>query len=309
MILGTMTFGPQVDQSNASKIIDDFRAGGHQELDAAYVYNNGDTEKMLGQIGINEVKVATKANPRISGKLDAKAVRDQLTESLERMNRDKADLFYFHFPDPSTLVEEPLEEINRLFEEGKIGAFGLSNYAAWEVAKIHGICEREGWIKPTVYQGMYNGISRNVEPELFPALRDLEMSFYAYNPLAGGMLSGKYQDFNDDKEGRFSLRPNYKNRYWKKSIFDGIKVLEEKCAEEGITMIESAFRWLAYHSQMEATKGDGIILGVSKRAHLTSNLQSLCGDLPASIVEAYNRLWVETKSDSASYFRVPDRKK
>lgn len=314
LILGTMTFGPQVDIQDSKSMVDMFLSSGYEELDTAYVYNEGETEKILGEILSTDnstAYVATKVNPRITGKLDGNAVYTQFNESLKRLNKNSVDLLYFHFPDPDTPIDSALKAFVDLYEQGKVKELGLSNFPAWMVVDIYHQCKENGWPTPSVYQGMYNGLSRKVENELFPALRKLGMRFYAFNPLAGGLLSGKYNNFEEDPtHGRFTLRPNYQDRYWKKSFFDALGMLTEKCKELGIPVAEAAYRWLVYHSQLDQSEGDGIIIGASKLNHLEQNIAANeKGELPDIIVDAFEEAWIEAKPESPDYFRyIPSAK-
>lgn len=315
LILGTMTFGPQVDLQDSKSMVDVFLSAGYKELDTAYVYNDGDTERILGEILSSDNRsahVATKVNPRITGKLNGKAVYTQFNESLQRLKRESVDLLYFHFPDPDTPIESALKAFVDLYEQGKVKELGLSNFPAWMVVDIYHKCKENGWPTPSVYQGMYNGLSRKVENELFPALRELGMRLYAFNPLAGGLLSGKYNNFMENpSNGRFTLRPNYQDRYWKKSFFDALGMLTEKCKELDIPVAEAAYRWLAYHSQLDQSEGDGIIMGASKVNHLEQNIAANeKGELPDIIVDAFEEAWLEAKPDSPDYFRyIPSNSK
>ena len=110
----------------------------------------------------------------------------------------------------------------------KFKYFGLSNYPAWEVVYIWSYCKSRGWVLPSVYQGMYNPITREVERELIPALRKLGMSFYAYNPLCGGLLTGKhnFESVESSSGTRFDKSNEmYLTRYWNREVrsFDGIR--------------------------------------------------------------------------------------
>ncbi|MCH7226417.1 aldo/keto reductase family protein [Haloferula sp. A504] len=304
-----MTFGPQVGSDEASLMVRRFLDAGHREIDSAFVYNSGDTERMLGGIlpdlERSSFSIATKVNPRISGRLDGEAVQAQLRESLERMNLGKADILYFHFPDPRTPVEGALEACAELHSEGLFDELGLSNFAAWQVIDIWHICRCEGWPTPSVYQGLYNGLSRGVESELIPALRWLGMRFCAYNPLAGGILAGRYRDFGGDpSEGRFTERPNYRNRYWKKPFFDALEILRQACEREGASLVETAFRWLASHSALDPSEGDAVILGASSLAQLEQNLSAMQrSPLPEPIVSAFDAAWEAARPECPSYFR------
>ena len=197
----------------------------------------------------------------------------EFNESLSRMNRDKVDLLYFHFPDGKTPIDEALDTIAELYEQGKVKELGLSNYPAWQVVDIWHKCEAHGCPRPTVYQGMYNALCRNVEPELFPAIRELGMRFYAFNPLAGGLLTGKHmQDEELEGDGRFARLKSYRDRYWKQSYFDAIGEIKKACEAENIPMAEAAYRWLVNHSMIKSELGEGIILGASRIAEMEQNL-------------------------------------
>lgn len=309
LILGTMNFGPQVDLETSRAMVRHFLDQGHTEIDAAYVYNGGDTERYLGEILPGSLAanalVATKVNPRVTGRLDRDAVIAQLNESLQRLNADHVDLLYLHFPDPNTPVETTLAACAELHSQGKFRHFGLSNFAGWQVVDIWHICKREGWPLPVVYQGLYNGLSRGVEDELIPALRRLGMRFYAYNPLAGGILAGKYKDFSEDPApGRFTVRPNYRERYWKQPFFNALSILTETCAAEHIPLVQAAYRWLAHHSDLNPSHGDGVILGTSRLEQLTQNLDAFDHPpLPQAIVDAFESAWLAAKPECPSYFR------
>ncbi len=313
LILGTMNFGPQVNTEDSLTMVQFFCEAGYHELDSAYVYNDGETERILGSVlkdlPIKDIFLATKVNPRVTGKLDGHAVKIQIEESLRRLDQDSVDILYFHFPDPTTPVDSALEACANLHGQGIFKELGLSNFPAWLVVDIWHRCKECGWPIPTVYQGMYNGLSRKVEGELFPALRKLGMRFYAYNPLAGGLLSGKYSNFGDDPEpGRFTIRPNYRDRYWKETFFEAINLLTEKCREADIGLPEAAYRWLAYHSNLNQSEGDGIIIGASKMSHLEQNVAAAeRGPLPETIVGAFTAAWEEARPESPDYFRYSSK--
>ena len=309
LILGTMNFGPQVDPAGSKEMVHRFLEAGHCELDSAYVYNNGETERILGTIfsemANGSYSIATKVHPRITGKLDGEAVIMQLEESLQRLCLDSVDILYFHFPDRTTPSEDALETCAKLHAAGKFRELGLSNFPAWMVVDIWHLCKERGWPVPTVYQGLYNGLSRNVESELFDALRKTGMRFYAFNPLAGGLLTGKHANFQSDPlPGRFSRLDSYKSRYWKKSFFEAVDSLAESCREADIKPVEAAFRWLIHHSKLDSSKGDGIIIGASSMAQFEQNMAVLKQDLlPEKVLMAYDLAWAEAKSDSPEYFR------
>ena len=309
IVLGTMNFGPQLDEAASREMVTAFLTTGNRELDTAYVYNGGSTETILGAIlpslPEGRFEIATKVHPRITGRLDRETIMMELGESLKRMKRDKVDLLYFHFPDGKTPVEEALETVAELHQKGVIRELGLSNYPAWQVIDIAYKCDKIGCPRPTVYQGMYNALCRNVESELFPAIRSLGMRFNAFNPLAGGMLTGKHLHFEDAPEpGRFARLESYRKRYWKQSYFDAVDEIRKACETENIPMAEAGYRWLCYHSLMDATKDDGILLGASRQEQMTQNMAATTkGPLPQSVLDAMDAAWEIAKPDSPAYYK------
>lgn len=309
LVLGTMTFGESVFNPQVKTFINEFLDAGYDELDTAYVYNDGVCEKLLGEALADiekPYKIATKVNPRITGRLDGEAAYMQLNESLERMNRESVDTVFLHFPDPATPVVSVLSAMQDLYEQGKFKNLGLSNFPAWMVVDVWHICEKNGWVKPTVYEGIYNPLTRFAETELNAALSHFGMRFYAYNPLAGGLLTGRYAQFEEEpSDGRFTHRPNYQGRYWKKSYFEAVNLINEAAQKHGISIIEATYRWLAYHSMLNGDRGDAILIGASKLSHLQQNMNTVkAGPLPENVVDAFNKAWEITKVDSPAYFTL-----
>lgn len=314
LILGTMTFGESVFSPDVKEFINTYLDAGYNELDTAYVYNEGNCERFLGE-ALNEIDrpytIATKVNPRISGKLDGEAAYKQVNESLARLGRDCVDIVYLHFPDPATPVISVLEACADLHEQGKFKELGLSNFPAWMVADVWHICDKHGWVKPTIYQGIYNPLTRKAETELNACLDHYGMRFYAFNPMAGGLLTGRYGKFEDaPTDGRFTHRPNYQGRYWKKSYFDAVEIIKSAAEKHGITSIEATYRWLAYHSMLNGDRGDGILIGASKMSHLKQNMESVeKGPLPDDVLAAFEEAWNISKKDSPEYFTLFKGKK
>ncbi|KAJ6656867.1 hypothetical protein lerEdw1_003198 [Lerista edwardsae] len=325
-VLGTMEFGRRADQRASGAMLSAFLAHGHCDVDTAHMYAGGESERILGALLAAEpgaaavVKVATKANPWEGNSLTAGSLRYQLETSLERLQRKSVDLFYLHAPDHGTPVEETLQACNQLHKEGKFKELGLSNYASWEVAEIWGICKANNWVRPTVYQGMYNATTRQVESELLPCLRHFGIRFYAYNPLAGtgwvgGLLTGKYKyedkELSEPPTGRFfgnDWAQIYRDRYWKEHHFQGVALVESSLREtygsKPPTLTSAALRWIYYHSMLQADQGDAVIIGISNLEQLQENLK--CheeGPLRPAVVVAFERAWHLMAHDCPSYFR------
>lgn len=309
LVLGTMTFGESVFAPDVGKFVEAYLVNGGEELDTAYVYNEGSCEKLLGEVLptlSRPYSIATKVNPRITGKLDAEAAYMQVGESLRRLNLPSVDTVYLHFPDPATPVEGVLAVMADLHDRGKYRELGLSNFPAWMVADVWHICDKHGWIKPTVFEGVYNPLTRGAEVELNDCLNHYGLRFYAYNPTMGGMLTGRYKSADEaPTDGRFTHRPGYQDKYWKKSNFDALDVIRKAVEPYGMTMIEAAYRWLAYHSMLDEKRGDAILLGASKLNHLIENMNTVkAGPLPDDVVSAFERAWEVCRGDSREYFTL-----
>ncbi|KAI9091017.1 Aldo/keto reductase [Phlyctochytrium arcticum] len=317
VILGTMTFGNGVgarvsDPAEIRRILDLFHSHGHKELDTARMYCDGNTEEVLGQLEVQTKEpkfiVATKAYPFKAGDHEPTKLKEQFRASLKALNTKRVEIFYLHAPDHATPFETTLKAVQELYEEGTFGELALSNFAAWEVMKVWHICKTNGYILPTLYQGMYNAITRAVEVELFPCLRSLGIRFYAYNPLAGGLLSGHHKFEQDPKEGRFNtvdgMGERYRQRYWNQTYFRAVETIKVSCAAHKLTPVEVAHRWLIHHSKMDTAKGDGIIIGAGSYNHVKQNLED-CekGPLPEAVVKALDEAWEGSRGAALTYFR------
>lgn len=252
----------------------------------------------------------TKANPDEPGGLTPASVVRQLRTSLERLRTDSLDLFYLHMPDLETPIEDTMAAVAEQHAAGRFRRFGLSNYAAWQVAEIVGLCAAHGWPQPVVYQGMYNALTRDVERELLACLAHFSITFYAYNPLAGGLLSGKYRSVDDlPDNGRFAGNESYQARYWKAGYFDVIGRFADLARRHDIEPAAAALRWLVHHSALANGPAGGkndhaIILGATSEARLIANLDA-CerGPLPDELVMALDEGWETVGPSCIKYFR------
>lgn len=235
--------------------------------------------------------------------LRAEHVIEQLNTSLENLKMDQVKIFYLHSPDHKTPLEETLKACQTLYEQGKFRELGLSNYPAWQVAEIFNLCKHRNWVTPSVYQGMYNSITRDVERELIPCIRHYKMRFYAYNPLAGGFLTGKYHDFElKPQEGRFRLKPFYQGRFWKESFFNAVSHMRNFCYENELSLTDVNISWLRNHSALE--KGDAIIFGQSKFEQLEQNMKAYESEkLSAETLKVIQEANNMCKVDCPQYFK------
>lgn len=331
VIFGAMTFGKEGAEqarvhklSDCSAILDIFQAHGHREIDTARFYGEGTSEEFLGDLDWKKrgLIMDTKYYPtagRDMSKSDAPAggwthnaehLRINLENSLKALKTDRLDMWYLHGPDRTTPYEETMKAVNELYKEGKFERFAISNYAAWEVARICEICKTNGYVMPSVYQGVYNALHRSVEPELFPCLRHYGMAFYNYNPLAGGYLTSRYHRDTDNVESGSRFDPQkwqgkmYRARYWNDAYFDALDLLRPVAKKHGLTEAECALRWMNHHSLLKRQYGDGIIIGASSTGHMEENMKFLDVQepLPEDVVEALDKGWEGCKGISIRYW-------
>lgn len=166
---------------------------------------------------------------------------------------------------------------------------------------------------------MYNAITRGIEPELLVTLRRFGLDIVVYNPIAGGILSGKYKSDEVPKEGRFSdsavSGKIYRSRYFNDGTWQAIEIIEKAIAKHpGLTMVETALRWCVHHSKLNMRhngKGnDGIIIGASSVAQLESNLNDLeKGPLPEDVVKALDEAWAVKKATAPNYWHLDNEYK
>ncbi|NXA76797.1 ARK72 reductase, partial [Thryothorus ludovicianus] len=300
--LGAMEMGRRAGPEASAELLRAFLRRRHRLLDTAFMYAGGESERILGALlagGTEPVEVATKANPWDGKTLKPESVRSQLNTSLERLQRTSVELFYLHAPDHGTPVEETLRACNELHKEGKFKELGLSNYAAWEVAEICTMCKYNNWVMPTVYQGMYNATTRQVEAELFPCLRHFGLRFYAYNPLAGGLLTGKYK--YEDKDTRQPTGRFFGND-WAQAYRDSGKkgFVWPAVIWEVNFLLGSATSPISPQGSL----GDAVIIGMSNLEQLEQNLDySEEGPLLPAVVQAFDQAWNLSAHDCPNYFR------
>ena len=306
--LGTMTFGGQTSAKDAERMLGMFLDEGYSWVDTAYLYTDGRSERILGRLlkGRRRRKafLATKAYPDKLGPgkprgLTRGSIRGQLETSLKRMKLDCVDLFYLHAPDNRTPLEVSLAACMEMRAEGKFLELGLSNYASWQVAEVVGLCLQNGWTPPIIYQGMYNGITRDIERECIVACRHFGLDFIAYNPLAGGLLTGKYATPERvPTSGRFAGE-FYRDRFWRKEYFEAVEMLAAALKRSRVPIAEAAVRW-ALHNSM----ADGILLGASKVDHLEQNLAACRKKaLSPAVCQAFDEAWEHVRPICQRYFR------
>ena len=288
LCLGAMTFGGgqtggiwgavgSLDQAQVDQIVRKSLDGGINFIDTANVYHAGRSEELVGRslktLGVkrSDVVVATKVYGDMgSGPNDRGASRghimDQVQASLERLQTDHIDLYQIHATDPVTPIEETLWALDDCVRRGMVRYVGVSNWAAWRIAKALGISERRGFARFETVQSYYTIAGRDLERELVPLMLEEKLGLMVWSPLAGGLLSGKYGPGSPDPEGArrtaFDFPPVDRERAWA-CVAEMRKVAEA----HGSTVARVALAWLLSRPAVTS-----VIIGAKTVEQLENNL-------------------------------------
>lgn len=303
--LGAMTFGDQVDLPVARVLVAQAVDAGALMIDTANVYASGRSEALLGEVlpdVRDRVVVATKVGIPTSeadtSPLAPSRMRQEIEASLRRLRTDHIDLYYLHQPDRSTPFEDTLSAMASLIQEGKVRAWGVSNFAAWQISELRHVALALGMPPPSFAQQQYNLVSRRIEDEFTEFARTAGVGTVVYNPLAGGMLTGKHLGSADPLEGRFTS-PMYRERYWNAQVHGAVQRLRERADELGLSLIQLALRWL-----LSGEVATSVLLGVSRPEHLVENLAAASDDpLDAQTLEVCDSVWATLRGAAPAYNR------
>ncbi|MEZ5056839.1 MAG: aldo/keto reductase [Saprospiraceae bacterium] len=287
LCLGTMTFGGKgfwtaigtLPQEKVNQLLKQSIDGGINFIDTANIYSEGLSEEMTGkafkELGLNrdEIVLATKVRgkmgegPNDSG-LSKKHILHQAEQSLKRLQTDYIDLYQIHGFDAKTPFEETLEALDMLIKSGKVRYIGCSNLAAWHIMKANGIAAAKNFNPFISLQAYYTIAGRDLERELIPMLLDQKIGLMVWSPLAGGLLSGKYNRQMEADEGRrkdFDFPPVNKEK-----AFDIIDVMKEIADTKNVSVAQVALAWLL-HQKVVST----VIIGANKPEQLSDNLKAV----------------------------------
>ena len=305
---GTMPFGSQADQAAADRMTAQCLDAGINFFDTANMYNHGRAEELLGKaLGSRRSKVvlASKVRSKMgeapdeSG-LSRAAILNAIDASLSRLATDYVDVYYLHWPDYAVPLEETLGAMEELVRAGKVRYPAVSNYAAWQICQIHWIAEKHGFTPPFISQPMYNLLARAIEDEYLPFCKQFGVAVIPYNPLAGGLLTGKHSAQSTPSPGsRFDKNSLYLNRYWHDDYFAAVEELKSIASRAGKTLVELSLQWLLSQPQVES-----VILGASKPEQLAENLKAAeGGPLQLETLEACDKVWKRLRGITPKYNR------
>jgi aryl-alcohol dehydrogenase-like predicted oxidoreductase len=332
LCLGAMTFGNKpsgffqhdLDQEGSTALVKRALDGGVNFLDTANLYTAGQSEEFVGgalrSLGVarDRIVIATKGmGPMGEGPNDAGASRyhllHQIDASLGRLGLDHVDLYQIHGWDPNGGIEEALRAMEDIVRSGRARYVGVSNWAAWQIAKALGIAERRGWDKFVSLQAFYTVANRELERELVPMLQSERLGLMVWSPLAGGLLSGKYALAEDDKthgEGR-RAKLDFP-RVDKRLAFDLVEAMRPMAESRGVAVSAIAIAWLL-HQEVVST----VIVGARREDQLAENLAASDVELSADELARLDALgapepeypgWAIASQTTRHGFRVSPRR-
>ena len=272
--VGTMNFGGRTPEAEARRIVERALARGVVDFDTANAYGDGESERIVGAAlaGHPEARVATKVGlMRTGGKPEGLAPERVLAsarQGRDRLGRPTVDLLYLHAPDRAVPIEETLGAIKDLLADGTIASFGVSNFASWQILEIIHHCRAHGMPAPADSQVLYNVLVRQIEIEYLAFAARYAIRTTVYNPLAGGLLSGKYAaDAPLPKGSRLDANRMYRGRYGSPRMIELARWIADVAAGEGLGAIEVAYLWL-----LDRPGVDRILVGPATVAHLDAAL-------------------------------------
>jgi aryl-alcohol dehydrogenase-like predicted oxidoreductase len=313
LALGTMTFGLQTEESVAHQILAKAAAGGINFLDTADVYplggdldSAGRTEEIVGRWlkgQRHSYILATKAVGRMGPDswnrgASRKHLLDAIDASLRRLQTDYVDLYQLHMDDAATPLDEAFDALDAIVKSGKARYVGVSNFLAYRVATALGRSDLKGWTRIVSLQPRYSLLFREIERELLPLALDEGLGVIPYNPLAGGLLTGKHRPGSAPTPGtRFTLgaaAERYQDRYWNERAFATVESLRRLAAEAGVSLTTLSVAWTLANPAITAP-----LLGASRPEQLDETLAAISYKLDPTLKQKLDDLTVDYRRGDA----------
>ncbi|MCC8393651.1 aldo/keto reductase [Paraburkholderia sp. MMS20-SJTR3] len=290
LCLGTMTFGLQTEENASHRILDTAADAGVNFIDTANVYPLGGGEDLAGRTeeivgrwlkGKRErFIVATKAVGKMGPAAwdqgaSRKHLLDAIDASLRRLGTDYVDLYQLHSDDPHTPLDETLEALDTIVRSGKARYVGVSNFLAYRLARALGRADVLRVARFVSVQPRYNLLFRQIERELLPLAAEEQLAVMPYNPLAGGLLTGKHRHDAAPAEGRFTASVGnagamYQQRYWHEREFETIEQLKALVAPTGESLTKVSLAWVLANPLISSA-----IIGASRAEQLSDTLAAV----------------------------------
>jgi len=253
LCMGTMTFGGEADAAQSEAMFHRCLEAGINFFDCADVYVGGESERLLGRFiegRRDELVITSKVHgptgeDRNARGLNRRHIMLAVEDSLRRLGTDRLDFYFAHQVDDRPGLEQTLRAFDDLVRQGKVLYPAISNWPAWRIARALGLSERWGWSRPELLQPMYNLLKRQAEVEILPLAASEELGVIVYNPLGGGMLTGKYTDAAPPTESRLVAKDNYARRYGDESYHEVVRRFVGHAHQRGVHPVTLAVAWAA----------------------------------------------------------------
>ena len=311
LCLGTGTFGKQTGEAEAHRMLDQVAEAGVNFIDTADIYPPG------AEVGTSEIVtgrwlsnkrgqfiLATKGGGRMGPAAwdqgnSRKHLLDAIDASLHRLNTDYVDLYQLHMDDPATPLDEMVEAMDAIVRSGKARYIGVSNFLAYRLATVLGLQETRKLTRFVSVQPRYNLLFREVERELFPLAQEEGIAVIPYNPLAGGLLSGRYKHSDTPDKGRFSAELGgfgkmYHARYWHEREFESVGMLEEIAEQQETPTTTLSVAWVLANPAVTS-----VILGASRLEQLSYTLAAADHKLDSAVKAKLDELSTEYRRGDA----------
>ena len=311
LCLGTGTFGKQTGEAEAHRMLDQVAEAGVNFIDTADIYPPG------AEVGTSEIVtgrwlsnkrgqfiLATKGGGRMGPAAwdqgnSRKHLLDAIDASLHRLNTDYVDLYQLHMDDPATPLDEMVEAMDAIVRSGKARYIGVSNFLAYRLATVLGLQETRKLTRFVSVQPRYNLLFREVERELFPLAQEEGIAVIPYNPLAGGLLSGRYKHSDTPDKGRFSAELGgfgkmYHARYWHEREFESVGMLEELAEQQETPTTTLSVAWVLANPAVTS-----VILGASRLEQLSYTLAAADHKLDSAVKAKLDELSTEYRRGDA----------
>lgn len=295
-----MNFGKRTAEPEARRIVERALDAGLTAFDTANLYNEGLSEQVLGRaLGARResVTITTKVGAWKKEGLGAARVVASLDESLARLKTDFVDVYLLHVPDHATPLEQTLEGLSTVLESKKARAWGVSNFAAWQLGELNHLCDARGLPKPVQSQVLYNLAIRQLDLEYFAFTRRFPIQTVIYNPLAGGLLA-REPSAPVPKSARLETNGLYRKRYGSETMRGFAMKCAALASQAGLSLFQLSLAWVA---QREGV--DVVLLGPASEAQLTESIDAAAKALPANLLAAIDTAHREFTGTDASYAR------
>lgn len=300
--LGTMTFGDQVDETDAISITHAAIDKGVNFIDTANMYVKGRSEEIVGRalkgrrddvILASKVGIPVGPGPNDGG-LSGKHIMKGVEDSLRRLDTEYLDIYYAHLPDYTTPIETSLRTFDDLVRQGKVRYLACSNFRAFQLCKALWASDRHSLARFDLIQPPYNLLTRDIEYELLPLCVEENIGVCVYNPLAGGLLTGKHDFSKAPAAGtRFAndaMGKMYYDRYWNESNFAAVAEIKSVAEASGKDMAQMALAWILTNPAVTS-----IIIGATSMRHVEHNITATTLSLSEEERAKLDEVWYKLR--------------